>query len=304
MSTTNNIPNIPRLSFEEVWSITQESARLIQEINKTMQENAKQTQEKQQESETKIEELRRLQKQTFEEIKQTQKQTNEQIKKTGEHLRQTDEQFKKTFEEIKQAQKQTDEQIKQTDEQIKKTDEHLRQTDEQFKKTFEEIKQAQKQTDEQIKKTGEQLGNLGNRFGEMEEYLVAPGIAEKFNELNYHFSAASRNIKLYDENEQKLAEIDIMLENDDFILCVEVKMTPNEKDLRKHINRLKIVQCYFKDRRPKERKIIGAIAGTVFDEKFKNIVIENGLYAILPTGNTFKIDVPEGFQPKIFRSES
>jgi hypothetical protein len=250
MSTTNNIPNIPRLSFEEVWAITQESARLIQEIMqenakqaqenaKQAQENAKQMQEKQQETEKKIEELRRLQKQTFEEIKQSQKLTSEQIKLT----------------------------------------------------------------DEQLKKTDEQLGHLGNRFGDVEEYLVAPGIAEKFNELNYHFSEAARNIKIYGEDKQKLAEIDIMLENDDFILCVEVKVSPNEKDLRKHINRLKIVQRYFKDRRPTERKIIGAIAGTVFDDEFKNIVIENGLYTIMPTGNTFKIDVPEGFQPQIFSGE-
>ncbi|MDR1142223.1 MAG: hypothetical protein LBL62_11055 [Planctomycetaceae bacterium] len=234
MSTTN-IPNIPRLSFEEVWSITQESARLIQEINKTLQENAKQAQE-------------------------NAKQTQENAKQARE----------------KQQEAET---------------------------KIEELRKLQRQTDEQIKKTNEQLGKLGNRFGEVEEYLVAPGIAEKFNELNYHFSEAARNIKIYGEKGQKLAEIDIMLENDDFILCVEVKVTPDENDLRKHIDRLKIVQRYFKDRRPKERKIIGAIAGTVFDEKFKNIVIENGLYAIMPTGNTFKIDVPESFQPKIFRSE-
>jgi hypothetical protein len=42
----------------------------------------------------------------------------------------------------------------------------------------------------------------------------------------------------------------------------------------------------------------------VFDEKLKNLVIEHGLYVITPTGNTFKIDVLEGFQPKTFRCEN
>jgi hypothetical protein len=233
MST--NIHDIPKLSFEEVWAITQESARLIQEINKTRQEDAKKAKENQEETEKKIAEVWAL--------------------------------------------------IKQTDKQLKQTDEQI------------------KRTEAQLKRTDKQLGKLGNRFGEVEEYLVAPGIVEKFNELHYHFNSAGRNIKIYGENKQKVAEVDIMLENNDFILCVEVKVKPDENDIRKHIERLKIVQHYYQNRYLKEIKVIGAIAGTVFDEKLKNLVVENGLYVIVPAGNTFKIDVPEGFQPKVFICE-
>jgi hypothetical protein len=224
--STSNIPKL--LSYDEVWAITQESARLIQE-------NAKRSRKKHREHEKKIAELREL--------------------------------FK-----------QTDEQIKQTDEQIKKTN-------------------------KQIKRTEKQLGHLGNRFGEMEEYLVLPRIEDKFNELNYHFNEADKEVILMDENKKVVAEVDIMLENDDFILCVEVKVKPNESDVRKHIERLKIVQRHYRKRRPKEMKVIGAIAGTVFNPKLKKIVLNSGLYLVVPSGNSFRIDVPANFQPRIFYGE-
>jgi methyl-accepting chemotaxis protein len=291
MSTTN-IPNIPRLSFEEVWAITQESARLIQEI---MQENAKQAQE----NAKRVQENAKQAQESTKQMQESTKQMQENTKQMQENAKQMQENAKQMQENVKQMQ----ENAKQTQEKQQETETTIEELRRLQKQTFEEIKQSQKLTSEQIKQTGEQLGHLGNRFGDVEEYLVAPGIAEKFNELNYHFSEAARNIKIYGEDKQKLAEIDIMLENDNFILCVEVKVSPDEKDLRKHINRLKIVQRYFKNRRPIEKKIIGAIAGTVFDDEFKNTVIENGLYAIMPTGNTFKIDVPEGFQPKVFSDD-
>ncbi|MDR2441621.1 MAG: DUF3782 domain-containing protein [Planctomycetaceae bacterium] len=240
---------------------------------------------------------------TFEEIRFIIQENAKLIQEINKTILENAKQLQEERKQLQEERKQLQEKHKQAQEKRKQAENEIEELRKLQKQTFDEIKQTLKQTDEQIKKTDEQLGHLGNRFGEVEEYLVAPGIAEKFNELNYHFSEAGRNIKLYDENNKKLTEIDIMLENDDFILCVEVKVSPNEKDLWKHINRLKIVQRYFKNRRPKERKIIGAIAGTVFDEEFRNIVIENGLYTIIPTGNTFKIDVPEDFQPKNFRSE-
>jgi chromosome segregation ATPase len=298
MSTTN-ISNIPNPSFEEVWSITQENTKQIKEINKILQENNKQIQEKhkqlqendkqlqekQKESEIKITDLYILQKQTFEAIIQVQREVTTQIKELSEHVKQND----KLIKEVSEAMKETDKLVKEIGEQIKENG-----------KLIKEVSEAIKGTDKKVKETTEQLGKFGNRFGEMEEHLVAPRITEKFNDFGYHFSEVGRNIKLYDENRQRLTEIDIFLEDDDFILCVEVKVKPDEFDVKKHINQIEIAHDYFKTRRPKEKKVIGAIAGTVFNEKLKNTIIENGMYAITPTGDTFKIGVPEGFQPKFF----
>jgi hypothetical protein len=178
-------------------------------------------------------------------------------------------------------------------------DKRFKETAEQFKETDEKFKQLaaqSKRTDKKIKEINKQLGNLSNRFGEVEEHLVATRIADKFNELGYHFDEAGRNVKIFSDK-NVLAEIDILLENDDFILCIEVKVTPRDEDIANHIEQLKTAYDYFKTRRPKEKKVIGAIAGTVFSDKLKKAILENGMYTISPTGNTFKIDVPEGFQP-------
>jgi hypothetical protein len=151
------------------------------------------------------------------------------------------------------------------------------------------------------------LGYLSNRFGKVQEYLVASGITELFNKLNFskqgcHFLDVARNRVLYDTNDKKITEIDIMLENDNYILIVETKVTPEESDINSHLERLSKVYEYFKVRYSYEKIVIGAIAGTVFTDRVKEIAIQKGLFVISPSGNSFKIDVPENFQPKIFGS--
>jgi hypothetical protein len=235
--STNNIPKL--LSFDEVWAMTQETAKIIQE-------NAKQAREKQQEHDKEIAEMREI-------LKKADEQSIEQRKK--------------------------------------------------HEKEIAEIREILKQTDKQIKRTGKQIGDLGNRFGRVAEHLVAPRIEDKFNELNYHFGAATQNFWVRGDNDQILAEIDIMLVNDDFVLCIEVKVKPNEADVLEHIERLKIVHRYYKKRSSKEMKVIGAIAGTIFSPNLVETIINNGLYLVVPSGNSFKIDVPKNFQPQFFYSE-
>ena len=59
------------------------------------------------------------------------------------------------------------------------------------RKRMDELKESQLETGRFIKELGRQMGDLHNTFGEIAEHLVAPGIAEKFNELGYHFNAVS-----------------------------------------------------------------------------------------------------------------
>ncbi|MDR2346477.1 MAG: hypothetical protein LBE18_10450 [Planctomycetaceae bacterium] len=254
--STSDIPDTTGLTFEKVWFLIKENAKLLQD-------NIEYERERSQQAEKEFEKLR-------------------------EQIKQTDEQMKRNNEELKEQQKKTDEQMKRNNEEL----------EEQIKQTSEQIKQ----TDKQLSQIGKQLGELGNRLGAMIECMVAPGLVSQFNKYYSNFYLAARNmeIKIIDGNKILSAEIDVILENDDFILCVEVKVTPDFEDLQKHIQRLKIAHPYFKKHRPTEKKIIGAVAGTVFDDKLKKAVIENGLYAITPSGNNFKIDVPEDFQPKYF----
>ena len=160
----------------------------------------------------------------------------------------------------------------------------------------EQMKESQEKTEKSLKILSEQMGGLHNKFGEMAEHLVAPGIVERFNMLGYHFDGiADRGFKILDEKRNLKAEIDMLLENGDYIIAVEVKADVREKDIEHHVKRLEILR---KQRNKDSRKIRGAIAGAVFYPKIKEQVLANGFYVLEQSGDTIKMDIPEGFKPK------
>ncbi|MDR2575533.1 MAG: hypothetical protein LBC52_03730 [Treponema sp.] len=166
--------------------------------------------------------------------------------------------------------------------------------------TYEKVWAMFQETREQMKETDRKIGELSNRFGELAEHLVAPAIHERFNELGYHFSAAAEGgYKIRDNNGKTLAQIDILLENDDYVIAVEVKATVHIKDIEHHIKRLEILKEY-RSKRNDTRIIRGAIAGAIFGNAEKKAVIEAGFYALEQSGDTMKLEIPEGFVPREF----
>ena len=126
----------------------------------------------------------------------------------------------------------------------------------------------------------------------MAEHLVAPGIIKKFNKLGFKFNKTISNGMVIWENEDKYkTEIDIYLENHEYIIAVEVKAKPKEQDIEHHIKRLQIIR---EDREPgDQKKILGAIAGAVYPEDVKAAVLEAGMYVLEQSGDTMKIKAPE-----------
>jgi hypothetical protein len=49
-----------------------------------------------------------------------------------------------------------------------------------------------------MKETDKKIGELGNRFGELAEHLVAPSIHRKFRELGFTFEQVSQNHEIED----------------------------------------------------------------------------------------------------------
>ena len=160
------------------------------------------------------------------------------------------------------------------------------------------IKESQKETDRSIKALTTQMGGLHNKFGAIAEHLVGPGIVERFNNLGYHFDGiADRGFKILDEKGNLKAEIDILLENGDYILVVEVKADVRVDDIEHHTKRLEIFRDYRKKHND-PRKIRGAIAGAIFYPNMKELTLENGFYVLEQSGDTMKMDIPEDFKPK------
>jgi hypothetical protein len=175
----------------------------------------------------------------------------------------------------------------------------LREMSEETDRKVQEVARQIKETDRQMKKTDERFGKLGNRFGELAEHLVAPNIVEKFNALGFHFDDISglRRIIKDEGSGQKIAEFDILLENGESIVGVEVKTKPSEGDVKDHMRRLQILRLN-KDKKCDKRKIYGALAGAIMTDDAKTAVLKEGLYAITQSGDTVKIDIPEGVIPQ------
>jgi len=163
---------------------------------------------------------------------------------------------------------------------------------------FQETGRRFQETDRKFQETDRIIGELGNRFGELAEHLVAPGIAEKFNALGYHFDAVSPGgQEIRDDTGKVIAEVDILLENSDCIMAVEVKSRTRLKDVEHHVKRLEILREH-RNKHKDTRKIYGAIAGAVFGGEEKQASLEAGFYVLEQSGDTIKLDVPQGFIPR------
>jgi hypothetical protein len=183
------------------------------------------------------------------------------------------------------------------------TDEYLRklheETDRQIQETARQIREMNEDTNRKMKETDKRFGALDNRFGELAEHLVWPSIMEKFNALGFHFTDIStgRRKIITGKDKQAIAEFDILMENGESSVGVEVKSKPSERDVKDHLRRLDILRRH-KDTIGDKRKIYGALAGAIMPDSVKNAAHKEGLYVITQTGDTVKIDMPEGFIPK------
>ncbi|MDR2661971.1 MAG: hypothetical protein LBC31_03130 [Treponema sp.] len=193
-----------------------------------------------------------------------------------------------SFEDVWAAMQETDKKFKETDRLLQELAAQIKETDQQMK-----------ETDRRMTKTDKQIGELGNRFGELAEHLVTPNIAEKFRALNYTFTRAGPDVEFFSRDGEFLAEVDVWLENGGFAMAVEVKSKLRKEHVEEHIKRMGVLRAYL-DERKDPRKLLGAMAGAIVPVELRNHVLKKGFYVIEQSGDTVKIEAPEGFSPRIW----
>ncbi|MCL2609183.1 MAG: hypothetical protein FWD94_04685, partial [Treponema sp.] len=213
--------------------------------------------------------------------------------------------FEKRQKEFEQRHKEFEQRSKEFEQRSKEFEQRQQKEFEQRQKEFEqgnkEFEKRLKETERMIKENGKQIGGLHNRFGELAEHLVGPGIVRSFAKMGLHFSAGTdRGKKLYDKDGIVKAEIDMILENEHTIMAIEVKAKPDSdgKDVEEHIRRIAILREHLDSLGRKPKTILGAMAGAVFGLSAKRASIKAGLYVIEQSGDTMRIDVPENFVPR------
>jgi hypothetical protein len=166
----------------------------------------------------------------------------------------------------------------------------------QMLETDRKMKESAARLDRQMQETERRLGRLGNRMGEVIEYMVAPNLREKFRELGYDFPQANQNSDVSDRKNKIFLEIDVKLENGDKVMLVEVKTKPTTEDVQDHIKRLEKMRVYA-DLHGDKRTFLGSVAGVVITDNVKEYALGKGFFVIEPSGDTFNIIPPDG-QPK------
>ena len=115
-------------------------------------------------------------------------------------------------------------------------------------------------------------------------------------ELGFSFGRVCPNVQII-ENGKVITEADLVLENPDCIIVVEVKAKPKIKDVKTHERRLERMRGWH-DRNGDRRRILGVMAGAVFGSQEREAALESGLYVIVQSGDTMKLEIPEDFAPR------
>jgi hypothetical protein len=236
---------------------------------------------------------------TFEKVWALFQESDRRMQESNQRMQALSEETDRKMQEVAQQMQETDRKMQETDRKMQETFQQMQETDRKMQETFQQMREENKETNRRMKETDIRFGALDNRFGELAEHLVGPSIMEKFNALGFHFTdiAPNRRKIIEDENKQKIAEFDILMENGESSVCVEIKSKPSQRDVEDHMRRLEIFRRY-KDTSGDKRKIYGALAGAIMPDNVKKSALNEGLYVLTQTGDTVKIDVPEGFTPK------
>ncbi|MDR2659511.1 MAG: hypothetical protein LBC27_05930 [Spirochaetaceae bacterium] len=227
---------------------------------------------------------------TFEKVWAMFQETDRKMRETDRILQETIAQMRETDRIVRE----TDRQMQETDRQIK---EMTKETDRQMRETDRQIKEMTKETDRQMRETDRKIGKLGDRLGDLVEHIIAPNLLEKFNKLGFSFGKIGSNVCYKRPNGEFIAEVDILLENGDTVLAVEVKSKLSVSDVREHTERMKKLRAYA-DEHGDARCFIGAAAGAIIPEGVKPFAYKSGFYVIEQSGDTIKIEAPQGFVPR------
>jgi hypothetical protein len=81
---------------------------------------------------------------------------------------------------------------------------------------------------------------------------------------------------------------------------VEVKTKPDLNDIDKHLQRIEKLRQNRQEKNEPPKTLIGAIAGAIFPKEVKESALQAGFYVFVQSGDTMKLEIPEGFKPREF----
>ena len=168
----------------------------------------------------------------------------------------------------------------------------FRETDRKFKETDRKFKE----TDRKLERTEEMVANLTGKWGRFVEGLVVPAIIRLFRDRGITLEKVYQRV--HAEKNGTFMEVDILAIDEEYAVLVEVKSTLGVEDVQAHLNRLEKFKTVFTEY--ENRKVVGAVAGIVIDERADRFAYKKGLFVIGQRGDTVAILNDENFRPRMW----
>ncbi|MBF0436959.1 MAG: hypothetical protein HQL77_16525 [Magnetococcales bacterium] len=250
---------------------------------------------------------------TFDDVWKLVREVSAQIKEVSAQMRNTDREFQemvredrerraeldRKFQETDRQTKETDRRMQETDRQMKETDRRMQETDRQMQETDRRMQETDRQlqeTDRLVKEVSRQVGNLGSRWGEFVEGIVAPACETLFAKRGIPVHRVSPRVKAKSLDNSRRMEIDLMVVNTDCVILVEVKSRLTAEDVRDHLKRLREFKEFYEGE--KGTRVMGAVAGILIDNDVDQFAMNQGLFVIVQSGDSVKLANDRTFVPR------
>ncbi|MDR3311844.1 MAG: hypothetical protein LBS64_01755 [Spirochaetaceae bacterium] len=177
---------------------------------------------------------------------------------------------------------------------FQETDKKFQETDKKFQETDKKIAE----TSRLVKELSANVGGVNNSLGDMAEGLMASDLVETFEAIGLEFDRSFQNYKVKEKKtKRKLTEVDMLLVNGTIAMAVEVKTTMTQGDVDKHETRMDVLR-HEPNSLFVNRTLYGAMAGVTMSKIAREYAMDKGFFVIELTGDTIKVDMPEGWTPR------
>ncbi|MBF0434665.1 MAG: hypothetical protein HQL77_04750 [Magnetococcales bacterium] len=234
-------------------------------------------------------------------MKETDRKFQEMVREDRERRAELDRRFQDTdrkFQDTDRKFQDTDRKIQETDQQIKEVSTQIKETDREIKETGQLIKEVSAQmrdTDRKVKEVSQQVGNLGSRWGEFVEGIVAPACEALFAARGILVREVHPRIKMALPDNRHM-EIDLLAVNGNVVIPIEVKSRLRGEDVREFIQRLGELKEFMP--RYADARVMGAVAGIVIDRDVDQFAMNEGLFVIVQSGDSVKLANDGKFVPR------
>jgi hypothetical protein len=165
---------------------------------------------------------------------------------------------------------------------------------------LDEIGQYIQEMSKRVDRVTANVGGLNRSMGELIESLMTSRMWEKFDRYGHHLVRAYPRVPLYNERNEAMSDIDILLSNTNECMAVEVKREADKDDIDHHLKRLMLVEKY-PPAEVKGKKIYAAMAGAVVPPDVRNYAFEKGMYVLEMNGEYVSLfEPPKEFTAKIW----